>query len=241
MADYNGLYLWQDVHDTPEQYTKDFTRGGGFSGTAIDPTYLVMRATELWGPIGARWGYEITQEDYIEGEPIIHYPKEEGLMPMIMGHITIHKVRVKLWYPVVVPSGEETTGYIEQFGQTTFIGRTKNGLTTDEEHAKKSVTDALSKCLSLLGFGADVRIGRFEDSDYAQRAPADEPDQTSTSEITADQKRMIADILKQMDRDWERLAGVCSKQLGREIKGMDDLTEEEAVKVIAFLEGKVAK
>lgn len=245
MSDFKGLYLWETVHDTPQQYQKAFSgRSGGFAGTAIDPTYLVMHATDLWGPIGARWGYEIVKEEYVQGEPIVHYPTTEGLIPTVLGHITVHKIQLKLWYPVLLPTGEETTGYVEQFGQTTYIGRNKNGLFTDEEHAKKSVTDALSKCLSLLGFGADVRIGKFYDTGYADPEPPEPQSQTTKSlpdKISAEQKKVIDDTLKQMKREWAALATVCSAQLKRQVASMDDLSGAEATKVIAFLQGRVGK
>lgn len=237
---YDSMYLWEQVHNTPQQYTKAFKKDGGFAGTAIDPTYLVMRATELWGPIGGEWGYEVVDEGYIQGEPILDLTSTPAT---VIGHITIHKIRLHLSYPVTGPNGERGLGHVEQYGQTTFIGRNKNGLFTDEEHAKKSLTDALSKCLSLLGFGADVRIGKFEDSSYAQMQEGKEKGGTPppTTGITEDQKKEIVETLKVMKRNWTALATVCSTQLKREIKEMDDLTSEEAVKALAFLQGKVAK
>lgn len=226
-----NMDLWTQVHNTPQQYTKGFKRPGGFNGTAIDPTYLVMRATELWGPIGRDWGYEIVDEAYIQGEPITNVEGE------VVGHIIVHKIRLCLTYP-----SEGAVGHIVQFGQTTFVGRDKNGIYTDEEHAKKSLTDALSKCLSLLGFGADVRIGKFEDSVYAQQREAEEQQKPAApTMITDQQKGQIDAILKKMGKTWAELAKVIATKAKREIKDMDDLTNDEAVAVIAFLQGQVAK
>lgn len=239
MEENRNMALWELVHNTPPQYTKGFKRGGGFAGTAIDPTYLVMRATELWGPIGLDWGYEVVEERYVEGEPILHYPETGPVQ--VLGHITVHIIRLRLTYPVFGGTEQPAAiGHIEQFGQTTFIGRDKNGLFTDEEAPKKSLTDALSKCLSLLGFGADVRIGKFEDSVYAQLRDA-EPTEPPAGKISKDQLAKIGEMLKAMKRDWAALAPICSNTMGREIKEMADLTEPEAVKVIAFLQGKVQK
>ena len=40
----------------------------------------------------------------------------------------------------------------------------------DEDAAKKAVTDGLTKCVSYIGFNADVFLGRFDDNKYVQQA-----------------------------------------------------------------------
>lgn len=145
------LSLWRQVEQTDPHFTKAFSRGGGFRGTATNATYLVRRATEVFGPVGIGWGYDIVEEDMLIGAPL----DERGT------HELIHRIRLKLWYRL----GEQTGG-VTHFGQTTFVGRNKNGFFTDEEAPKKSLTDALSKCLSMLGFAADVHLGRYDDNKY---------------------------------------------------------------------------
>lgn len=151
MAD--NLRLWKQVEKTDPNFTKPFNRGGGFRGTAVNSTYLARRATEVFGPIGIGWGVEILDEALMEGAPL----DDKGTRELI------HKVRVKLWY-----KQGEMRGEVVQFGQTVFVGRNKFGLFTDEEAPKKSMTDAMSKCLSLLGFAADVHLGRYDDNKYLQ-------------------------------------------------------------------------
>ena len=148
------LSIWREVQETPPNYTKQFNRGGGFKGTATNPTFLAMRATELFGPMGIGWGIDIVDEELMQGAPIF---LEDGHTL----HEMVHKVRVKLWYV-----WEERKGEIYQFGQTTFVGKNKYGPYTDEEAPKKSITDAMSKCLSLLGFSADIHLGLYDDNKY---------------------------------------------------------------------------
>jgi len=62
----DNLKLWRAVEKTDPSLTKNFSRGGGFQGTAINPTSLVMRATEMFGPPGIGWGYEIVKEEMME-------------------------------------------------------------------------------------------------------------------------------------------------------------------------------
>jgi hypothetical protein len=57
---------------------------------------------------------------------------------------------------------------LTHFGQTTFVGSNKYGPFTDEEAPKKSLTDATTKALSMLGFGGDIFTGLYDDEDYRQ-------------------------------------------------------------------------
>lgn len=166
-----NLSLWKHVEKTDPHFTKPFNRGGGFRGTATNATYLAKKATETFGPMGIGWGLEILDEAIMEGAPL----DAQGNLEKI------HKVRVKLWYKL-----DDKWGEVIQFGQTTFVGRNRHGLFTDEEAPKKSLTDAMSKCLSLLGFSADIYLGRFDDNKYVDDL------QQEYAEIHAAQQRQEA-------------------------------------------------
>lgn len=150
------MKIWSEVEKTDPSFTKPFSRGGGFKGTATNATYLARKATEVFGPCGIGWGVEVVDEELMKGAPLAFGP--DG-MPVAFD--VIHKVRVKLWYLLDGQRGE-----VVQFGQTTFVGKNKNGFFTDEEAPKKSLTDGMSKCLSLLGFAADIHLGRYDDNKY---------------------------------------------------------------------------
>lgn len=136
-----SLDLWNSVQTTDPKYTKSFSRAGGFSGTAINATYQIKRATEKWGPLGGKWGYKVLDSDFVQGH--------QGTV--------VHVLRIEFRHP---------EGTFEAFGQTTFCGTNKNGPYTDEEAPKKSLTDALTKALAMLGFSADVHLGMYDDNKY---------------------------------------------------------------------------
>lgn len=159
LAPAERLAIWNQVAVTDPNHTKAFSRGGGFKGSAINSTYLIRKATELWGPMGARWGARVLEEKMLQGAPMLD---GEG---KVMGHELIHQLHVELHYPYTV-QGVEGQGRITHFGQTQFVGRNKNGMFTDEEAPKKSMTDAIGKCLSMLGFSADIYLGLYDDSKY---------------------------------------------------------------------------
>src|SRR5688500_7214540 len=145
MSENDNLEIWNTVEKTDPKYTKQFSRGGGFKGTATNATYLIKKATKMFGPIGIGWGWNILEEKIVDGAP----------------GDKIHYLKLQLWY-----YWKGQTGKIEHFGQTTFVGKNKNGPFTDEEAPKKSLTDALSKALSTLGFASDIHLGQYDDNRY---------------------------------------------------------------------------
>jgi hypothetical protein len=149
--------LWSAVEKTDPRFTKGFSRGGGFKGTATNATYLAHKATEQFGPCGTGWGINVLNEEIITGAPHL----SDGA---VIAYDLIHKVHARLWYVV-----DGVRGEVEQFGQTQIVGKNKNGFYTDEEAPKKSLTDAMSKCLSLLGFSADIHLGLYDDNKYVAK------------------------------------------------------------------------
>lgn len=151
----DNLSIWRLVQETD----RSATRTSNFDGrdiTTINATYMVMQATRLFGPIGIGWGYEIVEERIDTGAPI--YKDGE-----ILGHEMEHTLRLKFWY---MKDGKR--GEFEHYGHTPFIQRSKWGPYGQAEAPKKSLTDALKKCLSMLGFSADIFLGLYDDQNYVQ-------------------------------------------------------------------------
>jgi hypothetical protein len=153
----DNMQLWEAVRTPDPAATKAFTKSGGFKGTATNAVYLIQRATELWGPMGAKWGVEIVDDRVIEGAPLL------GKDGAVIGRELLHVIRINLRHP-----GGSVPGY----GQTMLVGANKYGPYTDEEAPKKSLTDALTKALSWLGFAADIHLGRWDDNKYVNQAKA---------------------------------------------------------------------
>jgi hypothetical protein len=138
------LELWHSVERTDPSQVKPIT-GKPYKGTSPKPYYLVQKATEKFGPIGIGWGFEIVNERVEDGA---------------VGD-KVHIAHIRVWYKW---GGEK--GVVEHVGQTMFSGKNKNGPFTDEDAPKKSVTDALVKALSMIGFAGDIFMGRYDDSKY---------------------------------------------------------------------------
>lgn len=65
--------------------------------------------------------------------------------------------KVTLWY-------EKQDQEVQQFGSCPW----NIGERLDQDAPKKALTDGVTKCLSLLGFNADVHLGKFDDNKYVE-------------------------------------------------------------------------
>lgn len=167
----NNMQIWDSFGTTNPDYTKT-NQQGGRSSTAITPVYMVKLATNALGPIGVGWGYSVVEERFDNTAPIVlvNGDKAKGVMPVYMldgGNIVYektHTVLVEMWI-----KGSEKT--FSQYGHTRYSYLTKNGsFYVDHEYGKKSITDAMTKCLSLLGVCSDVYMGEYDDKGYQEAA-----------------------------------------------------------------------
>lgn len=162
----NNLALWEKVQKTDPKHVKAIT-GKSYQGTSPKPHYLIHKATETFGPVGIGWGFSIVDERIEEGA----------------GGERMHIARVKVWF-----KWEGERGEVEHIGGTQFSGTRSSGKAfTDEDAPKKSVTDALVKALSMIGFAGDIFMGRYDDSKYvdALNAEANAPPAVSADELSA--------------------------------------------------------
>ena len=144
------MKIWNQLSETDPKYTKGFKKGGGFSGTAINPTYGIKKLTEAFGACGVGWGDEIIESRFDEGNWINEKDRE-----------VIHTIILKLWYMT-----DDVRHEVVGVGTTAFVSSNKYGVFTDEEYFKKTMTDALSNASKKLGLSADIFMGLYDDSKY---------------------------------------------------------------------------
>jgi hypothetical protein len=154
--------IWDQVNTTDPSATKNFTGMGGFKGTAIKPTYLMRKATEIFGPCGEGWGWTVLEDRFDEGGPLQAPTKEWPDAPRI--NAKLHTLKIELWY--LGKGGQKCT--VQHYGHTPFVLLQQGKIITDWEAAKKSLTDAIGKCLQPLGFAADIHMGMFDDAAYVE-------------------------------------------------------------------------
>jgi len=176
------LALWHAVEKTPLEHVKPIT-GKSYSGNSPKPHYLIRKATETFGPCGIGWGF--TVEERIEDGAWI----AEGF------YEKLHIAKVRVWFKW---SGER--GEVEHIGGTVFSGRRKNGQAfSDEDAPKKSVTDALVKALSMIGFAGDIFMGRYDDSKYVAELKQDAAEERRQQQAPRQSDRHINEDAGQDD------------------------------------------
>lgn len=161
-----NMALWNQVCVTDPKHVKPIT-GKQYKGNSPKPYWLIQRATEMFGPCGEGWGVEV---------------KSEGFHRMTQTDV-MHSAVVVVWY---MRDGKRCA--IEQMGQTKACYETGSGkMMLDEDAGKKSVTDGMVKCLSMIGFAGDIFSGRWDDSSYVEWA---------AEQFQPDPQRMGDDALK---------------------------------------------
>lgn len=164
------MAIWDQVATTDPAFTKPFDNGT-FKGTAINPQYLYSLATRVFGPAGIGWGYELLSSEIIELDPITKVSTSEDsvVTRQEMGRARVHTARIRFWYVLDGQRGE-----VFGTGHTPMVYITRKGVVhIDWEYEKKSITDALTKAMALLGFGADVRMGLFEIPGYQEEVKSE--------------------------------------------------------------------
>jgi hypothetical protein len=168
----SNLELWEKVERTNPVHTKAIT-GKSYQGTSPKPHYLVHKATEAFGPCGIGWGFTIVSERIEEGA----------------GGERMHIAHVRVWYEWQGKRGE-----VEHIGGTQFSGIRSSGKPfTDEDAPKKSVTDALVKALSMIGFAGDIFMGRYDDSKYVNELRNETPERSSEPRVAPTSSPLLQD------------------------------------------------
>lgn len=145
----NNTRLWDKLGRTDPNQTKGFKRAGGFSGTAIKPMWSFRRMTEELGPVGYGWGVNEPSFQVVQG---------------IDGEVLVY-CTVSVW---IHENGQARSHPTFGVGGDKVVVKQSSGLRSDDEAFKKAYTDAIGNALKLIGVGADVHMGLFDDSKYVQ-------------------------------------------------------------------------
>lgn len=148
--------LWDGVKVTDPRHVKPIT-GKSYKGDSPKPYWLIERATEVFGPVGIGWGVIVKSEGF-------HRMGE---------HDVLHQAVVSVWY---VWEGKRSETFDQMGGTKAAYMSSKGSLIVDEDAGKKSVTDGMVKCLSMIGFAGDIFSGQWGDSKYVEQALAHHED-----------------------------------------------------------------
>jgi hypothetical protein len=152
-----NLNIYNAVRSVPNEAQKKIT-GGRLNGkTDINPMWRIKALTELFGPVGFGWYYEIT-EKRLESGPT--------------GEIAAF-VQINLFVKMTDEAGtDEWSKPITGLGGSMFVANESKGPFVSDECFKMALTDAISVSCKALGVGADV----YWDADKTKySAPVQQP------------------------------------------------------------------
>ncbi|WP_102411373.1 hypothetical protein [Beduinella massiliensis] len=151
------MTIYNAVRAVPAQAQKAIQAGRLKGKTDINPMWRIQVLTELFGPCGDGWGYEIERmwtEEGANGEKCAF-------------------VQIGLWY--LKEDGLRSSA-IPGLGGNMLIAKEKNGPYTSDECFKMALTDAISVAAKALGVGANIYWSAGAQTKYDRpQAPSSPP------------------------------------------------------------------
>lgn len=214
----SNMKLWQSVCVTDPAAVKPIT-GKQYKGNSPKPYWIIQRATETFGPCGIGWGVEIVSERFER-----------------FGDESLHVACVRVWY---VLDGKR--GQIEQMGQTRaeYTSNSSKHI-VDEDAPKKSVTDGMVKCFSMLGFAGDIFSGQWDDSKYVEWA-GQETKRRNDPVISDREAADIQALIDEVGADKVAFLAWVAQMAGHEVQQVKDIPAAASQKAVAALEKKRKK
>jgi len=145
----NNMELFENFRSVPDWAKKPISGGRMNGKTDISPMWRIQVLTEVFGPCGYGWRYEIVSQ------------RLEPAGKEIKAFVDIN---------LFVKWGETWSEAIPGIGGNTFMDA--KGYVSDECY-KMALTDAISVAAKALGVGADVYMG--SDTTKYSREPEDVP------------------------------------------------------------------
>lgn len=129
------LSIYNRGKQVPEEAKKKITGGRLVGKTDINPMWRIKKLTELFGPCGIGWYYNVTRQWLeLHGDTVAAFVNIE-LFICVDGN----------WSKPILGSGGSM-----------FAEKEKTGVHVSDECYKMATTDALSVACKQLGIGADV-------------------------------------------------------------------------------------
>lgn len=149
-----NLDIYNVVRTVPQEALKPIS-GGRLKGKSdINPMWRIKTLTELFGPCGFGWRYEITRQWL-----------ESGANGEISAFCNIN---------LYVKDKEQWSEPIPGTGGSAFVANERNSAYTSDECYKMALTDAISVACKALGVAADVYWNN-DRTKYNTEAPVNEP------------------------------------------------------------------
>lgn len=151
----DNLRFYLQGCEVPQDAIKAIKDGRLRGKSDINPMWRMKRMTEIFGPVGFGWRYEIVKQ-----------------WTEVYGEVVKCFCNVNLY--VRDPETKEWSDPIPGSGGSAMVAKEKSGPYVDDDAYKKALTDALSIAMKPLGIAANIWYGPkavagYEESKYEQR------------------------------------------------------------------------
>ena len=216
----DNLNIYEQSREVPKEAQKRI-KGGRLSGmTDINPMWRIKKLTDLFGPVGFGWRYEIIDKRL-----------EEGGNNEIAAFVDIN---------LYVKYEGEWSEAIQGTGGSTFVAKESRGLHTSDECFKMALTDAISIACKALGFGADIYWDK-DTTKYSKKKKSGGNNQSSSSSKSKmpSKKQLVAlkDWLDEGGKGKEILVNYLKK---RDCHNLKELTSKQAENLLKKLNKEVS-
>lgn len=135
-----NMEIWGKLENTPKEAQKEIGAGRLKGFTDINPMFRLKRLTEVFGPCGIGWKYQIVNAYTIPGanDEVAAF------------------VDILLYYK---KDGEWSEG-VPGLGGSMFVAKEKNGPHTSDECFKMALSDAIGTACKALGMSADIYFSK---------------------------------------------------------------------------------
>lgn len=136
----DNFAIWKALENTPKEAQKEISAGRLKGFTDINPMWRLKRLTEVFGPCGIGWKYEITNSYVLSGA--------NDEIAAFVEILLYHK------------QGDEWSDGVPGLGGSMFVAKEKSGLHTSDECFKMALSDAIGTACKALGMSADIYFSK---------------------------------------------------------------------------------
>ena len=172
----DNLKRWNAMSRPPAEALKEI-KGGRLKGmSSIDPEWRIKILTEVFGPCGEGWYYEIVN---LWLEPCANEQV-----------IAFAQINLFVCYE------EAFSRPIPGVGGSMLTAKETSGLYSSDEAYKMAITDAISVASKQLGVAADVYMGKWDGSKYNEIKEPEYISDEQVANIEALMQEVGADLEK---------------------------------------------
>lgn len=209
-----NLRIYERFRTVPENAQKKIPAGRLKGFTDISPMWRIKALTELFGPCGVGWDFNVTDKRVEHGAN---------------NEIAVF-VDVALCYKETPES--EWSAPIVGMGGAMFVAKERQGLYTNDDCFKSALTDAIGNACKQLGIGADVYWDK-DTTKYDEPAAAPEPQKPKAGPSKDhDTAALQGEILSRLNGNLSVADRSSRKRFGRDFYELDNAQLSKVLEVL---------